>query len=137
MILGLIVAIGLAIVPLRATELGASIPLTAPGTFATATLAGQAVNAFVTVSIQSPGAGNIGVDIFESTDGGQTWVSYESFGCEGGVYPPNNLGFPVGANSVCTVGMRLLVNTATTLFRADVRSISGGTWTIISASETS
>jgi hypothetical protein len=136
----LLIAVLLAVTlatPLRATSLGTNIPISTPGVLATATLAGQAINAWVEVSIQSPGTGSLIIDLDESTDGGQSWSSYNTFGCTGDVYPPNNYGLPVGANTVCGFGARLLVNTATTQFRATARTVTGGTWTIVSMTVTS
>jgi hypothetical protein len=134
----LALVLGLALVtPARATALVTNIPISTPGVLATATLAGQAINAWVEVSIQSPGTGDLVIDVDESTDGGQTWNSYNTFGCTGDVYPPNNYGLPVGANTVCGFGARLLVNTATTQFRATARTVTGGVWTVLSMTVTS
>lgn len=136
-LLACLLAVGLSI-SIGATEIGgANIPITQPGLIATATLNGAVTNAFVSVSVQSPGTGTLIVDVAESLDGGVTWDEFASTLCGGAVYPPNPYGLPVGANSVCGFGFRIRTNTAGAQFRVVVRSVSGGLWTVLSVDVTS
>jgi hypothetical protein len=133
LLLGAALALALAVVPLRAVELGANIVVSEPGLIGTATLAGASPSPFVNITVQSPGPGNIAVDIYECTSGAAcgtfpdttNWTVYTTFGFD--------------ADMVRTLrfGARLLVNTSQTKFMAVVRSVSGGTWSVVSVDVTS
>ena len=107
-----------------ATDLVANIPITAPGLIASGTLKGALTNAFVSVDFIGPIGGILIVDVFISADNGATWIRWTGGRFEGGAFTSH-------------FGARLGFNTASTLFRIEIREVTGGTWTAVNATITS
>jgi hypothetical protein len=106
------------VIPSGATQLAQNIPITATGDLVTGSLSGNLANALISVTVSSPATGVLIVDVFE-TENGQPEKVFTSARMEAGPVPQK-------------VSAKLEANLASTIFRVNVRSISGGTWTITS-----